>query len=67
MGAGEDVRARVDLALADHVEYDVLRSNDMKDISNLLEDLIKLGAHEQMFFCALKSGLWYKGPAFEKK
>lgn len=70
IGVGGNLSWRADLVLAepsynvrraqndDHTNYDVLESNDMKDMARVLRDMMKPVAHAHVFCSALKSILW---------
>lgn len=51
----------------DHVEYDVLGSNDMKNVAKVLGDAMKAEAHGHVFCSTLQLFLLYKACAAGKK
>lgn len=78
IGTGEDVSGKVCIALAeslhkvwkdqndDHVNYDAFESNDMKDMVNILEDVVKPEAHVRMCCSALQFSFWWSFLALQK-
>lgn len=79
LGAGEDQSVKVDWVLADppyyvgssvkknHAEYDVFSANDMKDMTEVLGDVLKPRARGNMLYSDLQFYLLYNALASEKK
>lgn len=51
----------------DHVEYDVIDSNDMNDMPRFLEGVTKPVRHRHMFCISLQSALCFKSLASEQR
>lgn len=79
LGVGEEIGGEVDFILPDssynarsdqkhdQVEYDMFRSNDVKDMLRVLEVVMKLGAYRQVLCPALQFALCYRVLDSEKR
>lgn len=79
LGFGEDLIGKVDFVLHDslynsqkdrndaHAAYYMFGLNDMKDMANVLGDVIKPGAHVHAFCSTLRFALWLNSIAVKQK
>lgn len=71
LGVGDELGEKVDYFLADprynvlsdqnddYAKYDVFSLSNLKDMANVLGDMMKLGRHEHVSCSALQFVFWY--------